>query len=169
LERDWTIRIDPYDRGHIWVHDEEDRKWLVVPAVHQRSAKGISKFQARMHLAMARKITPNGEQIDDATMLEAIKLCDEEASQSPSKRAARYDADGALSTPVYGNADHVPTILGITQKPPNRDVVVDAPIDVVEGPKKHRPTASGFNAHLADLLAQRLAATRANNLTETMQ
>jgi putative transposase len=169
LERDWTIRIDPYDRGHIWVHDEENRKWLVVPAVHQRSAKGISKFQARMHLAMARKITPNGKQIDDATMLEAIKLCDEEASQSPSKRAARYDADGALSTPVYGNTDHVPTILGITEKPSTPEVSADATPDVIGSPVERLPTASGYNAQIADLLAQRLAATRTNNLVETMQ
>jgi putative transposase len=71
VERDWTIRIDPYDRGHIWILDDDAKRWLVVPAVHQLSAKGISKFQARMHMVMARKITPNGYPITDETLLKA--------------------------------------------------------------------------------------------------
>jgi putative transposase len=157
LQHDWTIRIDPYDRGHIWVLDEEAKCWLVVPAVHQLSARGISKFKARKHLQMARRITPLGERITDAKMMQAIALCNEEALVSNSKQAARYDASGALSTNVHGNMDQVPTILKSSTVPVNSNadrMVLEE--DCLQSEQSQKWPLQ-FNAHIANLVAQRIA------------
>lgn len=99
----WQIRCDPYDRGEVWVLDEERGSWIAVPAVHQMTARGVTKYQSRIRTRVARQITPEGEAVTDAILEEAARICDQEAVTSPSRSALRYLATGALATEVLGN------------------------------------------------------------------
>ncbi|TRW15143.1 Mu transposase C-terminal domain-containing protein [Glacieibacterium frigidum] len=113
LNKDWEIRCDPYDRGEVWVLDDTIKvaRWIVVPAVHQRTARGITRFQARTHLRVGRQLVPKGEPLTDAVMEEAKSLADAEAASGVGRQVLRYSADGALATPVVGGMS-IPVILG---------------------------------------------------------
>lgn len=113
LEKDWEIRCDPYDRGEVWVLDDTIKvaRWIRVPAVHQKTACGITSFQARTHLWVARRLLPKGEPITDEVMEEAKSLADAEAATGSGRQVLRYFADGALATRVIGGMS-IPAILG---------------------------------------------------------
>jgi hypothetical protein len=103
LKKPWEIRCDPYDRGEIWVLDDQRRRWISVPAVHQQTSRGVTKYQSRVQLRVARQLLPEGEIITDEVMMEAMRLSNEQAEQGKSRQVLRYLADGALATQVYGN------------------------------------------------------------------
>jgi putative transposase len=156
FDKDWQLRIDPYDRGAIWVLDDERKSVLTVPAVHQHTASGISRFAARAHLAMARKITPPGEPITDQILIDAMRSCDEEAARSASRRAARYHATGDLATPVRGNT-LVASLLG-RQEVATEEQPGPSPTST-DTPAASASSSTPDGARLLDaLLAERLAA-----------
>ena len=113
LKKDWEIRCDPYDRGEVWVLDDTIKvaRWIVVPAVHQRTARGITRYQARTHLRVGRQLRPKGEPLTDEVMEEAKSLADAQAATGAGRQVLRYFADGALATPVVGGMS-IQVILG---------------------------------------------------------
>lgn len=119
IDKEWEIRCDPYDRGEVWVLDDTIRvgRWIRVPAVHQSTARGISRFQARTQLRVARQLLPKGEPITDEIMEEARRRADAEAETSRGRDVLRYLADGALATRVIGGMS-IPVILGGTSGDP---------------------------------------------------
>jgi putative transposase len=154
LATDWQIRIDPYDRGHIWVCDDERKQWLLVPAVHQMTTAGISRYASRCHLLMARKIALPGEPITEQILIEAMRRCDTDAVTSSSKRASRYHANGDLATPVFGNLT-IPALIGNQAA---TCLTIEAPLAVapVQTAPVTQRTADMQNL-FDNLLAQRLA------------
>lgn len=118
-EKAWEIRCDPYDRGEVWVLDDTIRtpRWIVVPAQHQRTSRGITRFQARTHLRVARQLLPAGEALTDEIMEEAIRIADQHAADGTGRQVLRYLADGALSTRVIGGIG-IATILGVAPEAP---------------------------------------------------
>lgn len=103
LTRKWAIRRNNYDLGHIWVLDPELHKSIKVPAVHQKTAKGITKYQAKAHLGLARKMTKKNERITDETVIEAMAAAQTQAQKSGQPRQkSRYLGLGAFTTPIAG-------------------------------------------------------------------
>lgn len=110
---DWyQILADPVDRGHLWVLDTLDKRWLVVPVANPSIAKGLNKFAMKVVMRMARKIAPKGEKITDAVMEEARERCDREALTAQTRSALRYMSNGALPTPVLGNNNMLSILAG---------------------------------------------------------
>lgn len=103
LVDDVDVLADPSDRGHLWVFDKEEKKWLHVPAVNQRISRGLNKFASRTIMKHARRIAPEGAQITDAIMLEAREQCEREARISDTRKALRFCSNGALATDLVGN------------------------------------------------------------------
>jgi len=103
LNDDVQILADPTDRGHLWVLDTVERRWMVVPAVNQRISRGLNKFASRVVMRMARKMSGKGEVITDAHMLEARERCEAEARTEHHRSALRFCSDGALATNLIGN------------------------------------------------------------------
>jgi putative transposase len=154
LKKDWTIRIDPYNRAEIHVLDEENRTFLTVPAVNPGNAKG-NKFACRVYRRMARTLAPNGAPITETIWQEAMKRCDSEAKTSRTKQAGRFIDAGALATPLVSMAPSTLTLLKPT-KPVVSESKTTMPIaDPVlrETPKDTKK----FSALLDELLAQSLA------------
>lgn len=117
----YEILADPVDRGHVWVLDTVDRRWLVVPVANARTAKGLNKFAMKVVMRMARKIAPKGEKITDAIMEEARERCDREALTAHTRSALRYVSDGALPTPVLGNNNILAVLAGAILPMPDAD------------------------------------------------
>ncbi len=112
LEDEWIIRRDPYDLGEVWLLDHKGKKWVRVPAVHQKTAKGITRFQAGIHMHVARRNVAKGDPITNAHIEEAISKT-RTAAKEPghARRKARYGADGALMCTVVGN-NSLPILAG---------------------------------------------------------
>ncbi|MHB9880383.1 Mu transposase C-terminal domain-containing protein [Pacificimonas sp. ICDLI1SI03] len=103
FENKVEILADPSDRGHLWVLDNIEKKWIVVPAVNQRISRGLNKFASRIVMRMARKLAGKGEEITDAVMLEARERCELEAQTAHNRNALRYCSDSAMATNLEGN------------------------------------------------------------------
>ncbi len=101
--RKWTMRCDPYDRGRIWVLDDLARRWLEVPAMHQKTSAGITSFQARVNRRLARKLVAKGEAVTDDVLERAGDIARAEAAAGGSRQIPRYLSSGALATQVQGN------------------------------------------------------------------
>lgn len=135
--KEWEIRCDPYDRGEVWVLDDTIRvsRWICVPAVHQRTARGITRFQARTHLRVARQLLPKGEHLTDEVMEEAKRRADAEAETGKGRDVLRYLADGALATRVIGGMS-IPVILGAATPTP-----AESPPTTTSAPARSTPDA----------------------------
>lgn len=114
----YQILADPVDRGHLWVLDTVDKRWLVVPVANARTAKGLNKFAMKVVMRMARKMVAKGERITDAIMEEARERCDSEALTAHTRTALRYLSDGALATPVLGNNNTLAVLAGSVMPTP---------------------------------------------------
>jgi putative transposase len=122
LQKDWHIRIDPYDRGEVFVLDEMKRTWISVPAVHQKTSRGISKFQARLHMRIARTLVPAGADVTHSHLEQAMELCGRAAKTSKTKQAQRYFADGSVATALamnlglgsVANSNEAPALLPVS-------------------------------------------------------
>lgn len=106
------------DRGHLWVLDTVEKRWLVVPVANARTAKGLNKFAMKVVMRMARKMVAKGETITDAVMEEARERCDREALTAHNRSALRYMSDGALATPVLGNNNILTVLAGAVMPTP---------------------------------------------------
>ncbi len=151
--KEWEIRCDPYDRGEVWVLDDTIRvsRWICVPAVHQRTARGITRFQARTHLRVARQLLPKGEHLTDEVMEEAKRRADAEAETGKGRDVLRYLADGALATRVIGGMS-IPVILGAAPaiRAASSPTTPSAPAPPTPGPKQGEPAAEGGEATSGD-------------------
>ncbi len=118
IQKDWEIRCDPYDRGEVLVLDDTVRvsRWVTVPAVHQATARGLTSYQARTHLRVARQLLPKGNYLTDAVMQEAKDIADQQARKGNGRRELRYFANGALPTKVIGDFNFL-AILGGDEAP----------------------------------------------------
>lgn len=148
----WEIRCDPYDRGEVWVLDEQRRTWIAVPAVHQKSARGVTKFQSRLQLRVARQMVPDGEPITDAVLEKAADLCTRDALTSHSRSALRYLANGALPTPVLGNIRIPVTAFGIAE---NESTPVPEPVASSASVQQHAVADDTLEDDWNSLLAAR--------------
>lgn len=110
LKKNWTIRIDPYNRSEVHVFDEQNRNFITVPAVNPGNAKG-NKFAGRTYRRMARTLAPKGAPITEAIWQEAMRRCDSEAKTSRAKQAGRFNDTGALATPLVNMAPSTLTLL----------------------------------------------------------
>lgn len=118
LKNWYQILADPVDRGHLWVLDTVEKRWLVVPVANARTAKGLNKFAMKVVMRMARKMVAKGETITDAVMEEARERCDREALTAHTRSALRYMSDGALATPVLGNNNILTVLAGAVMPTP---------------------------------------------------
>lgn len=112
LMQDVQILADPTDRGHLWVLDTVERRWIIVPAVNQKISRGLNKFASRTVMLMARKLAGEGEEITDAIMEDARERCDAEALIVQNRKALRYCSDGALATNLVGNNGILAVLTG---------------------------------------------------------
>jgi putative transposase len=110
LKKDWTIRIDPYNRAEVHVLDDENRSFITVPAVNPGNAKG-NKFAGRIYRRMARTLAPKGAPITEAIWQDAVRRCDAEAKVSSAKQAGRFVDTGALATPLINMDTSTLTLL----------------------------------------------------------
>lgn len=109
---DWfRILADPTDRGHLWVLDKVTQRWLIVPAVNPKTAKGLNKFAMKIVMRMARRIAGKGKPVTDSIMIEARERCDREAATASHRSALRYGSEGALATQVAGNRSGLLAVL----------------------------------------------------------
>jgi putative transposase len=106
------LLADVTDRGHIWVLDAHEKRWIIVPAVNQRAAKGLNKIAARLVMRVARKLVGRGEEVTDDVLEKAREICDREARTANTRAALRYCSRGALATNVLGNASILPILCG---------------------------------------------------------
>lgn len=112
LEKEVEILADPTDRGHLWVLDTVEKRWIIVPAVNQRISRGLNKYASRIVMRMARKIAGKGEEITDAVMLEARERCEAEALTAHNRSALRFCSDGAIATNLIGNKGILAVLSG---------------------------------------------------------
>ncbi|UXC90283.1 Mu transposase C-terminal domain-containing protein [Sphingobium sp. RSMS] len=112
LEKEVEILADPTDRGHLWVLDTVEKRWIVVPAVNRRISKGLNKFASRIVMRMARKIAGRGQEITDNIMLDARERCETEALTAHNRSALRFCSDGAMATNLIGNNGILAVLAG---------------------------------------------------------
>lgn len=104
----WDFRRDPFDIGQI--HFLYKGIWRHVPCTTPQAAVGVTRFQHRMHVAMAKHLAGDGnavteQHIVDAQALvaaQAQELKGEAAKSGPSRRLARYGDEGAYVTGLVG-------------------------------------------------------------------
>ncbi|MEQ6334726.1 Mu transposase C-terminal domain-containing protein [Sphingobium sp. MK2] len=153
LEKDWEIRYDPYDLGEIWLLDDDRGEWLMIPCVDQSVSRGISKYQHKIHRALARRSLPKDAPVTIADLEASRALAEQTADElqtTKSKvrsavRAARYEADGSYFTPLEGQPPmpvREPQAPAVDKAPPKQDV---APTP---------PPAIDLDADIAALVAQ---------------
>ncbi|MFT4933998.1 MAG: putative transposase [Pseudoalteromonas distincta] len=145
LAQEWTIRVDPYDLGEAWILDVEGGRWLSLPCTNQGISRGVSKFQHRIHRATARRLKSSGSIITEDDLLEARRMCEEQAIRlltngrktGTVSRAARYFASGEpatqfISLPPLSPAPETPALdLGeFLQDPPQVSEIPDLSAEV---------------------------------------
>ena len=129
LEKDWEIRYDPYDLGEIWLLDDERGEWLVVPCVDQSVSRGVSKYQHKIHRAIAKRSLPRNAPVTVADLEAARGLAAQTAGELQDRkskvraktRAARYETDGRYFTPIEGQkhlSDTAPETSAVEIPPP---------------------------------------------------
>lgn len=116
--KEWEIRADPYDRGQVWVLDDENERWLTVPAVFQKTSRGFSKYACKLHRVMARSLASTGGEITPQILEKAVAKCEREQSKQKGRKAARYFANGDLPTPVLGSQGVLGSIMDTAIAPP---------------------------------------------------
>ncbi len=112
LDREWTIRVDPYNYGEIWVLDDLEGRWLSLPNTDPDISVGVSRFQHRLHTARAKaKVAKRGGKVvTNRDILEAKVEIEMEAEAvlaegrrtGAASMAARYQTNGDLFTPLRG-------------------------------------------------------------------
>ncbi|HET9639608.1 MAG TPA: hypothetical protein VFP12_10405 [Allosphingosinicella sp.] len=95
------IIAEYFDRSFIWVKLGND--WKEVPAVGGVRLQGLSRYANRIVNRLARKLTPQGEEVTEDTLERARIQCEEEARTMKGRRAIRFGSEGALATDVLGN------------------------------------------------------------------
>jgi putative transposase len=153
LKKDWEIRIDPYDRGEVFVLDEDRRTWISVPCTQQKTSRGITKFQMRLHMRIARRMTPAGEEVTPAIIEKAMEICATKARKGRARQAQRYLADGALATAVCAKLGFRAVANSNEPATPVAEPVSEMPAPVTTPAK---PLSSRQQGSLDDLLAARL-------------
>ncbi|MCR6630116.1 MAG: hypothetical protein NVV74_08740 [Magnetospirillum sp.] len=112
LAKDWIIRVDPYDRGEIWILDDDLGRWYVLPCTDPTISRNVSKYQHKVHKLIAKHNLPTGTPIT-VNHLEMAKALAEEtvrtvfengATTATAAKAARYEANGQPFTPLLNGA-----------------------------------------------------------------
>ena len=110
LEKEWELRFDPYDLGEVWLLDDERGEWLMIPCTDPSVSRGVSKYQHKVHRAIARRSLPRNAPVTIRHLEEARRTAEQSVSDLYRKgtkgksvaRAARYDASGEQFTPLHG-------------------------------------------------------------------
>ena len=112
LDRDWTIRVDPYNYGEIWILDDVAGRWISLPNTNPAISVGVTRFQHAQHITRAKAIAAHDgrRRVSEGDLLVAkleIKA-EVEATLAESRRlgaasmAMRYQTNGEFSTPLAG-------------------------------------------------------------------
>ncbi|HDZ75629.1 MAG TPA: hypothetical protein ENH55_23255 [Aurantimonas coralicida] len=76
--RKWSVKIDPYDLSHVFVLDEDESRWLLVPSMDTELTDGLTASEYRRIVTEARAMTKFGQKVLADTLLRARrKLLDE--------------------------------------------------------------------------------------------
>lgn len=110
-ERLWDFRRDPFDIGQI--HFLYKGVWRHVDCTTPQAAVGVSRFQHRMHVSMAKHLAGEGQPVTDRHLLHAQALVAAQAQElkgtargtGPARRQARYHDQGAYVTGLAGHDD----------------------------------------------------------------
>lgn len=152
IEKDWEIRYDPYDLGEIWLLDDERGEWLMIPCVDQSVSRGVSKYQHKIHRALAKRSLPKDAPVTIADLEASRALAEQTADElqtTKSKvrsavRAARYEADGSYFTRL-GGQPQMP--IRESQAPPVNEALPKEEVTPT-------PPAIDLDADIAALVAQ---------------
>jgi putative transposase len=117
----WDFRRDPFDLGQI--HLQYKGAWRHIPCTTPQVAVGVTRFQHRMHAAMARRLAGNGQAVTERDLLEARALVAAQAQDlkgaddmsGPARNLARYDDHGVFVTALSGHDDPLRAVAGATQ------------------------------------------------------
>lgn len=153
LEKDWEIRYDPYDLGEIWLLDDDCGEWLMIPCVDQSVSRGVSKYQHKIHRALAKRSLPKNAPVTIADLEASRTLAEQTAGELQARkskvgntvRAARYESDGAYFTPIEG------------QKTPSKSTATKPPVEAAPSQEKapaSPPPVVDLDADIAALVAQ---------------
>ena len=131
-DKEWDIRIDPYDIGHLCVLDDEKNRWIEVPAKFQKTTRGFSRYASRCHKMVARAMLPKGAKPTEEILVKAIAKCEKETRKLTNRQAARYYAQGLMPTPIFGDKGMVGSILQGKAIETTPASIVEQPVPTIE-------------------------------------
>lgn len=154
LEKDWEVRYDPYDLGEVWLLDDERGEWLMIPCVDQSISRGVSKYQHKIHRAIAKRSLSRNVPVTVADLEAARALAEQTAGEllartskvSSTTRAARYETDGSYFTPIEGQKP----LPGIPPEVPTPGTILPAQVPAPASP----PAVADLDADIAALVEQ---------------
>lgn len=114
LDREFVIRVDPYNYGEIWLLDDIDGEWITLPNANPEVSVGVSRFQYKLMNRRARELAGQrgAKAVTDDDRLEARQQLEAEADAAlaaggttgKSGRAMRFHTNGEFFSPLYGGA-----------------------------------------------------------------
>jgi putative transposase len=110
IQKNWLIRVDPYDLGEAWILDDEQGDWHCLPCTNQAISRGVSRFQHKLHQVTARRNLPRGQPVREQDLARAREACEAAVASLHSAgaktgamaRAARYATGGDYFTGMPG-------------------------------------------------------------------
>ena len=113
-DREWVMRVDPYNYGQLWLLDDIGGEWLVLPNADPEVAVGVSRFKHLLMNRRARELAhARGSKIvavsDLVTAREQIEQEADAAitagkSTGAAAKAMRCMTNGEMFSPLYGGA-----------------------------------------------------------------
>lgn len=137
----WDFRRDPFDLGVI--HFLYKGVWRHVPSTTPQTAVGVTRFQHRMHVAMAKHLAGEGHAVTDQHLLDAQRVMAAQAQDiknaatksAPGRGLARYGDNGAYATGIVGLEQKSPTTDDpAAAQDPSRPTLFSPP-DPTEAPR----------------------------------
>ncbi|MER9674592.1 hypothetical protein [Mesorhizobium sp. M0208] len=139
LEKEWELRFDPYDLGEVWLLDDERGEWLMIPCTDPSVSRGVSKYQHKVHRAIARRNLPRHAPVTIGHLEEARRTAEQSVSDLYKKgtkaksvaRAARYDFNGEQFTPLHGaSASTAPRVVAVDAELPPPAIAAPTIVDL---------------------------------------
>jgi len=167
LDKNWVVRVDPYDLGEIWILDDEvGGRWYVLPCADPEISRGVSKYQHKVHKLIARHNLPAGTPVTVSHLKQAkamaedtVRLLFEDgAKTSTATKAARYAANGEPFTPLCGGSAAATPLL-----PPSSNAHQAAPLSAMA--TQAASPSSAEKAAAWELESERLVEQWTRNMT----